>query len=139
MSKVAIVFWSGTGNTETMAGAVETGVLDAGGEAEVVELDDFTAAKVGEYDAIAFGCPSMGDEVLEEGEFEPMWEAVKDSLTGKKVAMFGSYDWGDGQWMRDWTDEAKELGANVVDYVICNLEPDDEGLENCKQLGAKLV
>ncbi len=139
MSKVAVVFWSGTGNTETMAGAVETGALDAGAEVEVVGLDDFTSAKVAEFDAIAFGCPSMGDEVLEEGEFEPMWEGVKDSLTGKKVVMFGSYDWGDGEWMRNWVAEAEELGANVLGSVICNLEPDDEGLENCKQLGAKLA
>ena len=96
MSKVAVVYWSGTGNTEAMANAVADGAKKAGAEAELLGCSDFTAAKVAEYDAIAFGCPAMGAEVLEESEFEPMFEACKGALDGKKIALFGSYGWGDG-------------------------------------------
>ncbi len=139
MSKVAICFWSGTGNTEAMANAVEEGVKAAGAEAVVLGCE-LSAADVDSYDAIAFGCPSMGDEVLEESEFEPMWEGVKASLKGKKIALFGSYGWGDGEWMRNWDEEAKGLGATMAcDFVICNEEPDDEGLEACRALGKALA
>ncbi len=139
MSKVAVSFWSGTGNTEAMAEAVVEGIKNAGGEAVLVGCD-LTAADVDSYDAFAFGCPSMGDEVLEEAEFEPMWEEVKEKLEGKKVALFGSYGWGDGEWMRNWDEEAKGLGVVMAcDFVICNEEPDDDGLEECRKLGAALV
>ncbi len=139
MSKVAVCFWSGTGNTEAMADAVVEGIREAGGEPTVLGCD-LTSNNIDEYDAFAFGCPSMGDEVLEEAEFEPMWEDVKTSLTGKKVALFGSYGWGDGEWMRNWDEEAKELGVDMAcDFVIANEEPDDEAIEACKALGAALV
>lgn len=140
MSKVAVVYWSGTGNTEAMANAVADGAKKAGAEAELLGCSDFTAAKVAEYDAIAFGCPAMGAEVLEESEFEPMFEACKGALDGKKIALFGSYGWGDGEWMRNWEDSCKEAGANLVcESVICQEEPDDEATEACKALGAALV
>jgi flavodoxin short chain len=99
MSKVAVVYWSGTGNTEAMAKAVEAGIKDAGSEAVVLTSAQFDASKVAEFDAIAFGCPAMGNEVLEESEFDPMFTAIEGSLKDKKVALFGSYGWGDGQWM----------------------------------------
>ena len=140
MSKVAVVYWSGTGNTEAMANAVADGAKKAGAEAELLGCSDFSAAKVAEYDAIAFGCPAMGAEVLEESEFEPMFEACKGALDGKKIALFGSYGWGDGEWMRNWEDSCKETGANLVcESVICQEEPDDEATEACKALGAALV
>lgn len=140
MSKVAVVYWSGTGNTEAMANAVADGAKKAGAEAELLGCSDFSAAKVAEYDAIAFGCPAMGAEVLEESEFEPMFEACKGALNGKKIALFGSYGWGDGEWMRNWEDSCKEAGANLVcESVICQEEPDDEATEACKALGAALV
>lgn len=140
MSKVAVVYWSGTGNTEAMANAVADGAKKAGAEAELLGCSDFSAAKVAEYDAIAFGCPAMGAEVLEESEFEPMFEACKGALDGKKIALFGSYGWGDGEWMRNWEDSCKEAGANLVcESVICQEEPDDEATEACKALGAALV
>ena len=99
MSKVAIVFWSQTGNTETMANCIAEG---AGANATIIPCSEMNAAKLGEYDVVAFGCPAMGAEQLEESEFEPMFSDLEGSLNGKKVAMFGSYGWGDGQWMRDW-------------------------------------
>ena len=127
MSKVAVVYWSGTGNTQIMADAVEEGIRGKGGEAVMMGPEAFSAKDVASYDAIAFGCPAMGAEVLEEAEYQPMWDDVKGSLSGKKIALFGSYGWGDGEWMRTWEDEARSCGADlVVDCVMANNEPDDE-------------
>ena len=140
MSKVAVVFWSGTGNTEAMAEAVAQGARNAGASVDVLAPSDFNAAKVTAYDGIAFGCPAMGAEVLEEDEFEPMFADVKDALSGKAIALFGSYGWGDGEWMRDWEDDCKTAGANlVVDPVMANEMPDDAALAACKALGAALA
>ena len=114
MSKVAVVFWSGTGNTESMADAVAQGARGAGASVDVLGPSDFDASKVAAYDGIAFGCPAMGAEVLEEDEFEPMFQDVKGALAGKAIALFGSYGWGDGEWMRNWEDDCKAAGANLV-------------------------
>ena len=123
MSKVAIVFWSATGNTETMANCIAEG---AGAAAAIVPCAEMDAAKLGEYDVVAFGCPAMGAEQLEESEFEPMFAGLEGSLNGKKVALFGSYGWGDGQWMRDWCERVKEDGAQLFsdEGLICNETPD---------------
>ncbi|MBQ6361095.1 MAG: flavodoxin [Lachnospiraceae bacterium] len=139
MSKVAVVYWSGTGNTQAMAEAVAEGAKEKGAEVSVVEAAEFTADQVGAYDAIAFGCPAMGDEVLEESEFEPMFADVEASLSGKKIALFGSYGWGDGQWMRDWEERCKAAGAVLAaESVMANEAPGDEETENCRNLGAAL-
>lgn len=137
MSKFAVVSWSGTGNTEAMANAVVEGIKGKGGDVDLLSCSEFTA--VGDYAGFAFGCPSMGAEVLEEGEFQPMWDSVKDSLRGKKVVLFGSYGWGDGEWMRTWEAEANDAGINVEETFICNETPDDDALESCKNLGGALV
>ena len=135
MSKVAVVYWSQTGNTEAMAQAV----AEAAG-ADLLTVADFSADKANEYDAIAFGCPAMGAEVLEEAEFQPLWDDVKANLNGKNIALFGSYGWGDGEWMRNWEEDAKAAGANlVVDSVIANEAPDDEALASLKALGEALA
>lgn len=139
MSKIAVVFWSGTGNTETMAGAVAEGARGAGAEVEEIQAADFSADALTGFDAVAFGCPAMGDESLEEDEFEPMFESVEAELSGKKVGLFGSYDWGTGDWMDAWRERTEGDGAEVVDTVIANLEPDDEALEACRALGAALA
>ena len=140
MSKVAVVYWSSTGNTEAMANAVAEGAKAAGAEVISFESADFSADKVDEFDAIAFGCPAMGDEVLEEDEFEPMFDGCKAELKDKKIALFGSYGWGDGEWMRNWEESCKEAGAVLAtESVICNDMPDDDGVENCKALGAALA
>ena len=141
MSKVAVVYWSSTGNTEAMANAVADGIKEKGGEAVLHTCEDFDGSKVAEYDAIAFGCPAMGAEVLEEGEMEPFVTEVEAFASGKKIGLFGSYGWGDGQWMRDWEDRMKAAGATVVggEGVICQETPDDEALENCKALGKELA
>ena len=141
MSKVAVVYWSSTGNTEAMANAVADGIREKGGEAVLHTCEDFDGSKVAEYDAIAFGCPAMGDEELEDGEFEPFFSDLEGKLSGKKVALFGSYDWGDGEWMRTWCGRAKDAGAELVEDegLIVNNTPDDEGLAACRELGGKLA
>ena len=141
MNKVAIVYWSGTGNTEQMAQAVAEGVKNAGGEADVLTCAEFDSAKLADYGAVAFGCPAMGAEQLEEGEFEPMFADLEGSLSGVKVALFGSYGWGDGQWMRDWCERAKEDGAVLFseEGLICNETPDDDAQAACRKLGADLA
>lgn len=140
MNKVAIVYWSGTGNTETMAETVKAGVSDKGADAEMYQASEFDASMVDSFDAIAFGCPAMGAEVLEEDEFQPMFDSVKSKLNGKRIALFGSYGWGDGEWMRNWEDTCKSDGAVLVcDSVICNDAPDEGTILSCKALGAALV
>ena len=135
MNKVAVVYWSGTGNTQAMAEAV----AQAAG-AELFAADAFNGDLVENYDAIGFGCPSMGSEQLEESEFEPMFEDCKSHLNGKKVALFGSYGWGDGEWMRNWEAECLSLGANMVcECVICQETPDEEALAACEALGKALA
>ena len=127
MSKIAVVYWSGTGNTEAMASAVAEGAREKGAEADLLTASEFSADQVSAYDAIAFGCPSMGAEQLEESEFEPMFTACEGELRGKNIALFGSYGWGDGEWMRSWEERCSQDGANLAaDSVICNDAPDDE-------------
>lgn len=140
MSKVAVVYWSGTGNTEAMAEAVADGIREKGGEAVILTAGEFDRSMIGDYDSIAFGCPSMGDEELEESEFAPMFESCEPDLTGKKIALFGSYGWGDGEWMRKWEKTCKKAGAVFAcDFVICNDAPDDDAVEKCRGLGKALV
>lgn len=140
MTKVAVVYWSGTGNTEAMANAVSDGAKGVGAEVSVFTAAEFDGSMMDKFDAVAFGCPSMGDETLEEDEFEPMFQTCEDKLNGKNIALFGSYGWGDGEWMRNWEKSCKEKGANLVcDCVICNEEPDATAVNECKALGAALA
>ena len=139
MGKIAVVYWTGTGNTEEMANAVAQGAEAAGAEAKAVLVSDFSAGEVGDYDAVAFGCPAMGAEELESDEFEPVWEACKDVLGQKPVALFGSYGWGGGEWMDSWKEDAEAAGLKVVDVLIANEAPDDEAVEACGALGRQLA
>lgn len=140
MSKIAVVFWSGTGNTEAMADAVAEGAKGAGAEVSVFNVTDFSADKVDKFDAIAFGCPAMGAETLEDSEFEPVFNECEPKLNGKKIALFGSYGWGDGEWMRTWEETCNSAGAVLTaESVICNDAPDDEATANCNALGAALA
>lgn len=140
MSKVAVVYWSGTGNTEAMANAVVDGAKEAGAEAELFAVSDFSSEKMDDFDAVAFGCPAMGDEVLEESEFEPVFTECQSKLSGKKIALFGSYGWGDGEWMRSWEETCKNAGAELVcDSFICNDAPDDAAIVSCKEIGKAIA
>lgn len=140
MNKIAVVYWSGTGNTEMMAEQVAAGAAAAGAEVTTFTAADFSADLMAQFDAIAFGCPSMGCEQLEDSEFEPMFLACESGLKGKKIALFGSYGWGDGEWMRTWEETCISAGAVFAcDSVICNEAPDDEALAACEALGKALA
>ena len=140
MSKVAVIYWSGTGNTQQMADAVAEGAKGAGAEVSVFSVSEISAADAAAYYHLALGCPAMGGEVLEESEFEPFFSELEGSLSGKKVVLFGSYDWGDGQWMRDWQQRTVQAGAQMpADGLIVNLTPDEDGLAQCRELGAKIA
>ncbi len=136
---VAIVFWSGTGNTEAMASCVAEGAAAAGGTTETIQAADFTVDRLSAFDAIAFGCPAMGAEELESDEFQPMWDEVKTELGNKKVALFGSYEWAEGEWMETWKAEAEELGLNVVGTQIAYDTPDADAEQACRELGTSLA
>lgn len=131
--KAAVIYWSGTGNTEQMAQAI----ADAAG-AELFAVSDFSGS-IADYDRIAFGCSAMGDEVLEEDEFEPFFASIEGDLSGKTIALFGSYGWGDGEWMRSWEDDCRAAGAVLAcDSVICQETPDADALAACEKLGEAL-
>lgn len=133
--KVSIVYWSGTGNTEAMAGAVADGVKSAGAEASLVPVS-LADSSVLDSDAIVFGCPAMGAEELEETEFEPLFSSIEGKLSGKKVGLFGSYGWGNGEWMRTWQDRVKAAGGVLIsDGVIANESPDETAVSECIALG----
>ena len=140
MSKVAIVYWSGTGNTEQMAQQVQAGAESASAEDVLLSSEELTDENIEEFAAEPIGCPSMGTEQLEESEFDPMFQDCRAKLAGKKIGLFGSYGWGDGQWMRDWEEMCKEDGAVLAaEPVICQDAPDDAAAEDCQALGKALA
>ena len=141
MSKVKVVFWSGSGNTQAMADAVANGITSAGGEAEVITFDSISPSDAANESVIAFGCPAMGAEVLEEGTVEPFMSEYENRCSGKKIALFGSYGWGDGQWMRDWQDRLTSAGATILggEGVIANSAPDAGAVAQCEDLGRMLA
>ena len=140
MKKVAVVYWSGTGNTEAMANAVMEGIEQSGGQGTLFTASEFDKNLLAGFDAVAFGCPSMGSAQLEESEFEPMFAACESALSGKTIALFGSYGWGDGEWMRDWEGRCGDAGAHLAcESVICNDAPDEETLSACRGMGAILA
>ena len=139
MSKIAVVYWSGTGNTAAMAEAVAEGAKGKGAEVDVFNSSEFDASKVDGYDALAFGCPAMGAEVLEETEFEPLFASCEPKLSGKKVGLFGSWGWGNGVWMEDWKIRTQGTGADLVGAVACMEAPDDNAKAECKALGESLA
>lgn len=141
MNNVAIVYWSGTGNTEAMATHIAEGVKAGGGEAELFLPGNFSADQMKSFQVLAFGCPAMGDEVLEESEFDPMFSGLETSLSGKKIALFGSYGWGDGRWMREWCARCDRANANLLEDegLMINGTPGADGQEACHALGKRLA
>ncbi len=136
MKNLVIIYWSGTGNTEAMAKAVEEGAKAAGASVKLLEVDEATLDDAKNADVLLMGCPSMGSEVLEEGSMEPFVESLEGNVDGKPVALFGSYGWGNGEWMEDWEERMQTYGANIVaDSLIINETPDEAGLADCKALG----
>ena len=141
MKDVYVIYWSQSGNTEAMANAVAEGINAAGANAILTQVSEATTDMVQNSASIAFGCPAMGAEVLEEGEMEPFIASIEGMVAGKTLGLFGSYGWGDGQWMRDWVERMQGAGATVVgdEGVIANDAPDDDAVEACKALGAALA
>ncbi len=140
MKKVAIIYWSGTGNTAAMAELVAQGVQAAGGEAQVFACDSFAPDQLGNFDHFAFGCPSMGAEQLEETEFEPLFHSLLPSLKDKTCALFGSYGWGNGEWMEDWAALCREHGLYLVqDGIICQGAPEGDVAAELQSMGRALA
>lgn len=141
MDKIYVIFWTQGGNTQAMAEAVAEGIREGGKEAEVIYVGSVSADVLKDQSVFALGCPAMGAEVLEESEMEPFVAEVETFASGKKIGLFGSYGWGDGEWMRDWVDRMNGAGATVVggEGVICQEAPDDEAVNNCKVLGKQLA
>ena len=139
MKKIAVVYFSMTGNTEAMAGEVVTGAKEAGADVSLFSSADFKADMLDQYDGIAFGCPAMGNEELEEGEFEPLFADCERALGQKPIVLFGSYSWADGQWMLNWKDCCDERKLNVLDTVIAYAAPDAAAIEACRKLGKTLA
>ena len=141
MSKIKVVYWSSTGNTEVMAEAIARGIESAGGEAQLLEADNVSASDFSDDQVFALGCPAMGAEELEDSVVEPLVAELEGSVSGKKIALFGSYDWGDGEWMRIWAERMEKAGAQIVggEGLICNNTPDEDGIAACEKLGVKLT
>lgn len=141
MEKLYVIYWSQTGNTQAMAEAIGEGIQEMGKQAVVIEVGSVSLEELKSARVFALGCPAMGAEVLEEMEMEPFVEGVESFVSGKSIALFGSYGWGDGQWMRDWEVRMCNVGANVIngEGMICQETPDQEMLEKCKSLGKQMA
>lgn len=137
--KSVIVYWSGTGNTEMMAGLIQKGLENKGAAVTKAFVGELPDDEILAADLILLGCPSMGDEVLEEAEFDPWMTSVEGRMAGKTIAIFGSYDWGDGQWMRTWVERMESAGANVKSSLIVNLTPEGDTEQQCVQFGESLL
>lgn len=136
-NKINIIFWSGTGNTESMAQAIFEG-SKKGGNSKLLTVDKSTLEDVKEADVLFLGCPSMGVEELEESEMEPFMESISNDISDKKVVLFGSYGWGDGEWMQEWEQRIKNCGGIIIEEsIICNEFPEEDVLKQLTSLGEK--
>ena len=136
MSKTAIIYWSGTGNTEAMANAIFDGAKEVNADIKLFSVDQITADEAKDYNNLILGCPAMGAEELEEGEFEPFFAELEGNLSGKNVALFGSYGWCDGEWMREWEKRVTDAGAKLAnESIIVNDSPDEDAVTACNGLG----
>ena len=136
MKKTAIIYWSGTGNTEIMAEAIAEGAKSVSQNTALFTVTEISADDAAGYDILILGCPAMGAEVLEEDEFEPFFTELEGKLSGKTVYLFGSYGWGDGEWMRNWEERTRDAGATLpCEGLTVNETPDDDALAQCRKLG----
>ena len=140
MNKIAVIYWTGTGNTEVMANEVAEGAREAGAEVSVLNTSAFNVDSASGYDKFALGCPAMGAEELEDSEFQPLYDQLKTQISGKKVVLFGSYGWGGGEWMNPWKEDAANAGLVLADDPLAiEGAPDDAGKEKCRELGKVLA
>lgn len=137
---IRIIYWSGTGNTEAMANLIEQGIKEEGKEVEVKRVGDVTPDDIATSDVMILGCPSMGAEELEDSEMEPFVESLADKVQDKKIALFGSYDWGDGDWMEEWKERMLGYNAKVIlEPLIVHLLPEGEDEQNCIEYGKSIA
>ncbi|MDR1774186.1 MAG: flavodoxin [Clostridioides sp.] len=135
-----IVYWSGTGNTEEMANLIGNGITESGKNVELISVSDAKADIFDDEEIIILGCPAMGDEVLEESEFDPFIESIEGKVSNKKVALFGSYGWGDGKWMKDWEERMSSCGANLIcEGLIVNGYPEGDCGKECIEFGKNIA
>ena len=141
MEKIYVIYWSMSGNTQAMAEAIAKGINDSGKEAVVQYVSEASVSELQDAKVFALGCPAMGAKVLEEGEMEPFVSEVEGIAAGKKIALFGSYGWGDGQWMRDWEERMSGCGAAIINGagLICHETPDDAMISECENLGKQIA
>lgn len=140
MKKISIIYWSGTGNTEAMAKGIKKGAEGENTTVKLISVGDASIEDVSNADLVAFGCPAMGDEQLEESEMEPFIESISQAVKGKNIILFGSYGWGSGDWMTSWEKQMGDFGANLLEEsLMINNEPDDEGIKQCEELGEKIA
>ena len=141
MEKIYVIYWSMSGNTQAMAEAIAKGINDSGKKAVVQYVSEASVSELQDAKVFALGCPAMGAEVLEEGEMEPFVSEVEGIAAGKKIALFGSYGWGDGQWMRDWEERMSGCGAAIINGagLICHETPDDAMISECENLGKQIA
>ncbi|WP_432718558.1 flavodoxin [Pectinatus frisingensis] len=141
MGKIAIVYWSASGNTKQMADAIADGINRTGEVVEIFSAADFPIERVVEFEKIAFGCPAMGVEELEQDEFEPVFTELEMHLTGKIIALFGSYDWGDGEWMRTWQHRINDDKAVLFEGkgIIVHGTPNKDDKQLCRAFGQRLA
>lgn len=140
MAKILVTYWSGTGNTEKMAELITEGAKAGGAEVDCKNISQVGVDDALGYDVLAIGSPSMGDEVLEENEIEPFVAALNGKIADKKIAIFGSYGWGDGQWMRDWAVRMREYGAKLLDDgLMVHETPEGDAIDECKNWGGTLA
>ena len=134
-----IVYWSGTGSTEKMANFIAKGIEENAGETQVIDVYSVNSDIFNDEEIIILGCPAMGAEVLEESEFEPFIESISSKVSGKKAVLFGSYDWGDGEWMRDWTKRMEDYGCDVIFDGLIIREASEDDCTECIELGRKIA
>ncbi|MBE6054442.1 MAG: flavodoxin [Clostridium sartagoforme] len=134
-----IIYWSGTGNTEKMAELIKDGIVQAGKNAELINVSDVNVDELLKEEVLILGCPAMGDEVLEESEFEPFIEEISSKISGKKVALFGSYGWGDGQWMRDFEEKMIDYGCTIINSPLIIQNEPDGNEDECMNFGKEIA
>ncbi|MBK1809651.1 flavodoxin [Clostridium sp. YIM B02505] len=140
MSKVTIIYYSGTGNTEKMAELISSALSEHNSVVSLLQVSSASKSDIEDSDVIIFGSPSMGNEVIEETEMEPFIESIKEAISGKKVALFGSYGWGDGEWMRNWQDRMSDYGAILLaDGLIVNGYPEGNEEDRCIEFAKSLI
>ena len=136
--KIAVIYWSQTGNTQAMAEHILAGLKGAGADADMFSVSEISPEDAAQYGVLLLGCPAMGAEELESEEFEPFYTRLEGLIAGKTVGLFGSYDWGDGEWMRTWQQRVVAAGGVMIeDGLICNNTPDVDALSACRALGEK--